>query len=167
MEGVVKRIRELIDNQGLSNSEFANKINVGPAVVSHIMSGRNKPSLQVISNIKSSFTNVNIDYLVSGHGPLFSDNTNVKRTEVPSASEESFTNVTSDEVRMLPPPEGPPTERLTEDLPEEQPSDPQASKGLQKEKTPSSKPLQKNESEPAIDRIVIFYSDGSFKSYRP
>lgn len=78
MEGLASRIKEVIDSEGLTNSEFAKKIEINPAIISHILSGRNKPSLQVIEKIKTSFTNVNLDYLLTGSGTMYTDVTNVK-----------------------------------------------------------------------------------------
>src|SRR5690606_15301731 len=78
MEDIAQRIKELIDDQGLSNTDFAKETNLNPAIISHILSGRNKPSLQVINQIKDSFTNVNLDYLITGSGQMYIDVTNVK-----------------------------------------------------------------------------------------
>ena len=78
MENISLRIKELIDDRKLSNSEFAKEIGVNPSIISHILSGRNKVSLQIIEAVKRSFTNVNLDYLLTGSGELFQNVTNVK-----------------------------------------------------------------------------------------
>ena len=81
MDEIAKRIKDLIDKEGLTNGEFASRIHVNPAIISHILSGRNKPSLQVIQSIKDNFTNVNLDFLLSGTGDLFSEFTNVNKLD--------------------------------------------------------------------------------------
>ncbi|MDZ7849168.1 MAG: helix-turn-helix transcriptional regulator [Owenweeksia sp.] len=91
MRSIADRIRELIDSKGLSNTEFAKATDLNPAIISHILSGRNKPSLQVISHIKSAFTNVNTDYLLAGEGNLYKQFTNVnkpKEEALPASAQE-------------------------------------------------------------------------------
>lgn len=157
MEEVAKRIKELLETSGLSNSEFANKTGLNPAIISHILSGRNKPSLQVIDAIKRSFTNVNLDYLVSGEGQLYSSFTNVKEDNLPNPS-----GFPMDGVRLASIPGEKSPYKVTE---EEAPAD-----HAEKEKIPApSLPEEPSlpHSEKEIERIVIFYSDGSFGSYSP
>lgn len=73
MDDVTTRIGELLAFTGLSNKEFSEKIGVSPAIISHVLSGRNKPSLTVIQSILEEFTNVNSRYLLSGQGTLFTE----------------------------------------------------------------------------------------------
>lgn len=168
MEDIVDRIKELKDTEGLSNTEFANKINVGPAVISHIMSGRNKPSLQVIASIKQAFTNVNTDYLLSGDGQLYGGFTDVKESEGSDPTPAFDTNVMQREIQVLPPPEGPPVHSIEEEeKQEEAPATKGKAQDLQKENTPPSRPEKQEAKSEEIERIVIFYKDGTFKSYRP
>jgi transcriptional regulator with XRE-family HTH domain len=55
MEAIGKRIAALIRDKGLTNSQFAQEIDLNPSIVSHILSGRNKVSLQVVLQIKQAF----------------------------------------------------------------------------------------------------------------
>ena len=73
MDDISKRIAEILDRSGLSHSEFASRLGVSGATISHLLSGRNKPSLQVLTRIKREFTNVNWDYLLLGEGALFNE----------------------------------------------------------------------------------------------
>ncbi len=158
MEEIATRIKELIDTEELTNSEFAKRINVNPAIVSHILSGRNKPSLQVVESIKEGFTNVNLDYLITGNGSLYDDLTNVNS---PKEVDSAFTQASafpmegvrvasvpgSTDLRSSPPSEDPVPEEKKVPLPGK------------------SSALQEGNKQ--IEQIVIFYSDGSFKAYRP
>ncbi len=47
------RIKQIIDQEHLSPSSFADKLQLGRAVVSHILNGRNNPSLDVVTRILS------------------------------------------------------------------------------------------------------------------
>lgn len=60
------RILEIIEKSGLTPSEFADKIEVQRSAISHITSGRNKPSLEFLIKIKNSFPGIDTDWLVFG-----------------------------------------------------------------------------------------------------
>lgn len=168
MDKIAERIKELIDNLGLTNSEFAKRTNLNPATVSHILGGRNKASLQVIGNIKEAFTNVNIDYLIAGSGSMFTDFTNVNSPDpaVNTSSAFPMEGVRIASIGAMPPSHEqvpqPQEDLFTQDpeVSEPEPSPPTA-------KPPQKEPEKEApKKEKAIDRIVIFYTDGSFKSYQ-
>ena len=62
------RIKKWIDNKGLKASSFADFIGVNRATVSHILSGRNKPSVNFIDKMVRSFPDLNANWLVVGDG---------------------------------------------------------------------------------------------------
>ena len=66
MEEINKRIKKLLIQKGLSASEFSKKINIQRSSVSHILNGRNKPSLEVITKICKVFPDVKVNWLVLG-----------------------------------------------------------------------------------------------------
>ncbi|WP_128331238.1 helix-turn-helix domain-containing protein [Apibacter sp. HY039] len=65
---ISKRITYLINILGLSPGEFADKINVQRSGISHITSGRNKPSLDFLERTLKVFPEVNSDWLILGKG---------------------------------------------------------------------------------------------------
>jgi transcriptional regulator with XRE-family HTH domain len=62
------RLKEIFDHYDLSASSFADKIDVGRASVSHILSGRNKPSLDFVMKVVSAFEDVELYWLLNGKG---------------------------------------------------------------------------------------------------
>jgi|TARA_B110000902_G_C13980880_1_gene464896 transcriptional regulator with XRE-family HTH domain len=62
------RIKKVMDFHQLSASLFADKIGVQRSSISHILSGRNKPSLDFILKITSEFNDVDIHWLLHGNG---------------------------------------------------------------------------------------------------
>ena len=62
------RIKKWIDNKGLKASSFADLIGVNRATVSHILSGRNKPSVNFIDKMVRYFPDLNANWLVVGDG---------------------------------------------------------------------------------------------------
>ena len=63
---LVTRIRKVIAESELSSAAFADKIGVQRSSISHILSGRNKPSLDFILKVLHAFPNVHSDWLLLG-----------------------------------------------------------------------------------------------------
>ena len=64
-ELIVSRIKKLMDDNKLTPSSFAKKIDSKRANVSHILSGRNKPSLNFLIKIVNSFDGISLDWFVN------------------------------------------------------------------------------------------------------
>ena len=62
----LSRLEELMENHQLNAASFAKKIGVQRSSVSHILSRRNKPSLDFILKIQSQFDEVDFDWLLLG-----------------------------------------------------------------------------------------------------
>jgi len=61
-----KRLQKVMDDNQLSATAFAEKLDIGRATISHLMSGRNKPSLDFIMKVVSIFTSVDLHWLIYG-----------------------------------------------------------------------------------------------------
>lgn len=60
------RFIELLKKLGLTPSEFADTIGVQRSTISHILSGRNKPSIDLLEKTLASFPETDIYYLITG-----------------------------------------------------------------------------------------------------
>lgn len=69
------RILKVIDNSGLTASEFALKVGIQSAQISHIKSGRNKVSLEIVQRILANFDEINPDWLILGKGEMYRNST--------------------------------------------------------------------------------------------
>lgn len=67
---MLDRIRELLAARELSSTQFADTIGVSRPVVSHILSGRNKPSLEVVQKIVAAFPDLSLPWLLNGEGAM-------------------------------------------------------------------------------------------------
>lgn len=65
-----ERIRIIMEEEQLTASKFAEAIGVQRSSISHILSGRNKPSLELINKILDRFNDLNTDWLLLGKGPM-------------------------------------------------------------------------------------------------
>ena len=62
------RLKKILNYHQLTASLFADKIGVQRSSISHILSGRNKPSLDFILKDTNTFTDVDIYWLLNGKG---------------------------------------------------------------------------------------------------
>ena len=81
-----ERIELLMKCYNLSSSQFADKTGIQRASVSHILSGRNKPSLEVMLKIYESFPDLDIKWLMTGVGEEPAGDVAVVKEPVPSSS---------------------------------------------------------------------------------
>ena len=67
---MVERIRILLESRQLTPTQFADVIGVARPIVSHILSGRNKPSLEVVQRILAAMPDLAMPWLLNGTGPM-------------------------------------------------------------------------------------------------
>jgi transcriptional regulator with XRE-family HTH domain len=142
----IKRLEIILDYYSYSASAFADKMGVQRSGLSHLLSGRNKPSLDFVMKIAENFPEVDLYWLLQGKGSFPKKEDSQYRI-----SDTSFT------------PTSQPEETKIEDLFTEK-KDPVSSPDLFSTEIKPALPLS---NEKNIDRIVIFYGDGTFKSYSP
>ena len=66
MEAITERVKKVMEDHGLSSSQMADKIGVQRSAISHILSDRNKPSLDFILKVLNAFSDVSSDWLLKG-----------------------------------------------------------------------------------------------------
>ena len=151
-EDFIKRLEILLDYYGLNASSFADKIGVQRSSLSHLLSGRNKPSLDFILKILDVFPEVDLYWVLNGKGTF--PNLELENSitfSTPAPIEDA--SIVETKMEKMP-------DLFSEGMPNK--------KNLVTEKTASSfsetqNLISKNNSE--IDRIVIFYKNGTFKTY--
>jgi len=77
------RIQNIIDKYGLSSNTFALEIDVNRSTISHILSGRNKPSIEVLKKILWRFPEVSASWLLLGQGAINDINLAPSSIQVP------------------------------------------------------------------------------------
>ena len=76
-----QRLKNWMESEGLKSSSLADTIGVNRATISHILSGRNKPSIDFLEKLLIAYPNINANWLISGIGYMHSD---IKKNEVVS-----------------------------------------------------------------------------------
>ena len=72
-ELIVSKIKKLMEDNNLTPSSFAKKIHSKRANVSHILLGRNKPSLNFLIKIVDSFDNISLDWFIDNDMALLEE----------------------------------------------------------------------------------------------
>lgn len=142
MSDLLSRIKALLTWSGLGSAAFADEIEVARPVISHIISARNKASLEVVQKILKRFSEVSPVWLLLGEGEM------LKELEIQSVSinshqagaflpeEDATRNVLHDKVQI--------GER--------------AAVKVKHDSISGNKVLKK---------VILCYSDGSFESFDP
>jgi transcriptional regulator with XRE-family HTH domain len=151
-EDFIKRLEVLLDYYSLNASSFADKIGVQRSSLSHLLSGRNKPSLDFILKILEVFPEVDLYWILNGKGhfPKNVGDSKIqmepeKKVNVPTPT---FKNETS--------------ENLFSGI--EKPSN---ENPVEIKKTFLNENITISPTPNEIDKIVIFYKNGTFKDYKP
>ena len=69
-EEMKDRIAHIIRAKNLTAAEFAIRLGIQPSNVSHLLSGRNNPSLDFVRKLKETFPEYNLDWIIMGKGPM-------------------------------------------------------------------------------------------------
>lgn len=64
------RIAHIIRAKNLTAAEFAIRLGIQPSNISHLLSGRNNPSLDFVRKLKETFPEYNLDWIIFGTGPM-------------------------------------------------------------------------------------------------
>jgi len=136
------RILQFLKEKNFSSTKLADLINVQRSSISHILSGRNKPSFDFIQKFLNKFPEIDAQWLITGKGTMFTNSSVTEQLSYPDKNERNlFTALESD------------IQKPIINTPEiEKPQ-------VQNIITPKIKELKK------IERVMIFYTDGTFKDY--
>jgi transcriptional regulator with XRE-family HTH domain len=155
-----EKIELLIKRKQLSASQFADKLGIPRSSISHILSGRNKPSLDVVQKILRVFPEISAEDLLFEDRSLGASLGVSSPKETVAASPSLFDTVSAM-----------PSESPKNILPE--PTIVQSNLRRQKESTvsaptvPQVEPTKPERLEKQIERVLIFYTDGTFSESRP
>lgn len=177
-----ERFTKILEYSGFTASEFADEIDVQRSSISHIISGRNKPSLEFIVKIKNRFPEISWDWIILGQGEMLQNNSALSTSESKinleeeNSSPDLFTLIDEDYKNEI---------FIQENLQKETPRESNTPFPTpKKEKISDSQRLEVQEdisevenivnqsitnltTENKIKRIVFFYENGKFEAFEP
>lgn len=143
IDDFVKRLDSLLEYYNLNAASFADKIGVQRSSLSHLLSGRNKPSLDFILKILEVFPEVDLYWILNGKGTFPKINNEIKSGDSAAtiqSSEPSLENLFANATE---------TKSIAPTLP-----------------INKSAPTNQSVSN-EVEKIVFFYKDGTFKEFLP
>ncbi len=70
MENIKDRLAHILRAKNLTASQFAELMEIQPSNVSHLLNGRNKPSLDFLIKLKEVFPEYSFDWIIMGKKPI-------------------------------------------------------------------------------------------------
>ena len=134
---MTERILSIIKYFNLSPSDFAEEIGVQRSSISHLISGRNKPSLEFIQKILFRFPEINPEWILNGKGEM------LKSGIIPEIGTIPFENTTARE-----------NKETQEPVKREVPRIPSRKKAI-------------DPAEQQVEKIIYLYKDKTFREYFP
>ena len=134
---MIERILEIMKAKNLTPSQFADEIGIQRSGISHLISGRNKPSLEFIMKVLKRFPDIKAEFLLYGTSETENKNLAAPKTEneiVPKTEATLFDQSAFTESKQEPKP------YLT---------------------------VKKERLERKTEKIVVFYDDKTFREYEP
>ncbi|MGE0090051.1 MAG: helix-turn-helix transcriptional regulator [Bacteroidales bacterium] len=142
------RIIQFLTENNLTSTRFADIIGVQRSSVSHILSGRNKPSFDFIEKMLLAYPELNAQWLITGIGSM--KISNINKTIEPDL----FNNPTNEEKKSTS------SDSIIQKQNNETSIINNSHEGMVKKANAETTEL-------TIERIVIFYSDNTFNEYKP
>lgn len=76
MDLIKDRLAHILRAKNLTATQFAEMMHIQPSNVSHLLSGRNKPSLDFLMKLKEIFPEYSFDWIILGKKPITVSDTN-------------------------------------------------------------------------------------------
>ncbi|HOU01113.1 MAG: helix-turn-helix domain-containing protein [Bacteroidales bacterium] len=133
------RILEFLKAENKSSAQLAEEIGVQPSGISHIISGRNKPSLDFVLKMLEKYPFISTEWLLFGRGTMYNDKSMQELFD--KSSYIALQNENESDKKDIVRPE------------------------INKNDIPNVNPQKKENV--SITRIVLFYSNNSFQEYFP
>ena len=146
MEDIKDRLAHIIRAKNLTASQFAELMEIQPSNVSHLLNGRNKPSLDFLVKLKEIFPEYSFDWIIMGKKPITINEPNpgpVNNQEILFDDDEDARVIEFDDI--------------DENIDEQKPD---ISKNL------SEKPIITDQIN-KIEKVLVIYSDKTFENLTP
>lgn len=83
------RIRQIMESRQMTQSEFAEYIELAPATLSSIFNGRTRPTLNVVEALKKKIPNISIEWLMFGIGDMYQSESGASESTLPQENQGS------------------------------------------------------------------------------
>lgn len=150
-----ERLQKLLARENLTPVRFAEKVGVQRSSVSHILSGRNNPSLDFIQKILIAFPQISSDWLISGKGEMYDNGLPANKYERKAVAGDLFSSINDEDTPAY--------------IASKTTIEPDERKVVDKEQQVETivQAVTRGKTDRKIEKIVVFYSDKTFAEYLP
>ena len=143
---ISERLQMVIKMNGMTNASFADEIGVQRSSISHVLAGRNKPSIDFIQKILVTFPKVNADWLVTGKKiGKTSDSKNELKTKEEVTLNLNLANTAKTTIHE---------------------EDPSKDNGMAYDQSSDNTEITQQKQR-RITKVLVFYDDGTFEETNP
>jgi transcriptional regulator with XRE-family HTH domain len=157
-----ERIKKIMEYIGVKPSEFAETIGIQRAAISHYMSGRNEPSLDVIKRIHDKYPEITLEWLLYGSGEMLDGSKSkqqIRQLEIFDHNQESTPEAKPSNTRENRPVGRPHREYRKEIIVETN-----EKHAIATEKQSFATPIIASKK---VSKIMLFYTDNTFETFIP
>ncbi len=145
------RIKIIMENENLTPAKFADRLQINRAIVSHILNGRNNPSLDVVTRILTEMNYINPEWLLNGTGSIYKEG--VDSDSIPREPDLFSQN----DIKP---------DKEPEEI--EKPKETELNKMMNHLQSPVNKLVgTEKTADKNITQIIIYYSDNTFETFIP
>lgn len=144
------RIKLIIETEGVTQAAFAESTGINTSTLNHVLTGRNNPSIEVITKILSTYPQYEYEWLLHGNGSMWTEAYSEERAKSSTISLfQGTTAATNFTERPTPEPRTSSEESPTE-----------------RKSLPSLGPFAKV-SVKRVQRVIIYYDDNTYETLYP
>lgn len=148
------RIKLIIETEGVTQVAFAETTGINTSTLNHVLTGRNNPSVDVISKILAAYPQYESDWLLHGSGPMWTEaysEQQVKSTSIPL-----FSDSDGDGSGSTPSPVAAPVPNSG------------VRRGKVEERTrEATQTTTERTSSKRVQKVIIYYDDNTFETLYP
>ena len=151
-------IENILEVYNINAAEFSEKIDVQRSSISHILSGRNNPSLDFLLKVKEKFPELRWEYLMLKKLPMYEFEDKIVKSEKKKKIDELpslFPDISDEDTEK---------EKI-EDFKEAKSEEKEISEQPKISIIEESEKIVKNKNQ--ITKVIWFYADGTFESFEP
>lgn len=137
------RLQQFLNAENMTQSEFADRIGIARASVSHILAGRNKPSIEMVQKLSESFPALNLEWFINGNGKMYKSDSPASYASIQNAPQ--------------------PQEQSLFDVETEAPAPNPTTYHAEHKAIASYKERQIIKNQRNVVRVLVFFDDGTFQ----
>jgi transcriptional regulator with XRE-family HTH domain len=178
---MINRINLILQAKNITAKQFAEEIGIQPSGMSHILSGRNNPSLEFVNKVIRRYPEIDANWLLLGKGQMYSGmkNEELRVKNVEMETEPTLFSIPEDTPSPAPIANSIPEPDPTPEPMEEEREENREAENLQdlqdfvsaereqEEEQEKKEPAPVTTDKRRLVKILFFYEDHTFEEYRP